>query len=128
LAFLIPFAAWAQAPVFEKSEKGCAAAAETIAAANPTVPPMTQLVAAHFARTTSRCYVLLTQTTDSPTSNVRTLYRGESQQALAIASDIGGSRSGSVFDPSHVADGTNPNGYDDALGYIDSKMAFDATD
>ncbi|HTR87826.1 MAG TPA: hypothetical protein VMI56_25315 [Reyranella sp.] len=127
LALLAPSATSAQAPDLDKLDKACTAAARAIAAANPPPPPTTQLVATHFARTTThRCYVLLTQiAAGPPAANIRTLYRGEKRQVLAIASDVGGARSGSVFDPSHVAQGPLQNGYDDALGYIDSKMAFD---
>jgi hypothetical protein len=127
LSLLAPLAASAQAPALDKLEKDCTAAAQAIAAANSPPPPTTQLVASHFARsTTRRCYVLLTQVASGPpATNIRILYRGENRQPLAVASDEGGVRSGSVFDPSHVAQAPIQNGYDDALGYIDSKMAFD---
>jgi hypothetical protein len=110
------------------SEQQCAALGAKIAAANNEAPLTEQLVQTHFARTTRRCYVLLTWLSGGsdgiPSSTTRTLYRGESQEVLALARDQGpGNRSGSVFDPSYTP--AISNSYDDALAYMDSKMAFD---
>jgi hypothetical protein len=128
IVVLAPVGAWSQAPAIDRSEKGCIAAGRAIAAAPPPIPPATQIVATHFAATTRRCYVLLTLISDGPpaiAANIRTLYRGESRQVLALASDQGGVLSGAVYDPAHVVRGMVQNGYADALGYIDSKMSFD---
>ncbi len=124
-------AALAQSPAAKQaigSDKECTAAGQKIAAANPAIPLNTQLVATHYAHTTGRCYVLLTLVADgsgNAQSTIRTLYRGESGEVLAIASDQPGGRSGMVFDDSHIAFTRENEGYDDALAYIDSKMAFD---
>ena len=49
---------------------------------------------------------------------------GENGEVLAIASDQAGTRTGLVSDPAHVLP-LQDQGYDDALGYIDSKMRFE---
>ena len=108
--------------------EGCVEAGKRLAAAGRPLAMNTQLVATHFAPTTGRCYVLLTLladgTDDTPPTTIRTLYRGENGEVLAIASDQAGTRTGLVSDPAHVSP-LQDQGYDDALGYIDSKMRFE---